>query len=133
MTYVSPRRARHLFGRLTDEPEMGLNGAAVFGFCVWLQAHGKGDAEVRDGIVNQALVQFSELLELHHLILRRRARAQEEGSEPRGGIIEGPKRGRAHDWDDRTGQLGRSLACGSPAELPATVGKSDDVAPTCWV
>jgi hypothetical protein len=84
ITYVSPQRARHLFGRRTDEPEMALNGVAVFGFCVWQQAYGKGDAEVRDDIVNQGLAQCPELLELRNLILRRCARAQEEGSEPKG-------------------------------------------------
>ena len=84
--YFSPQSALHVFGCRTDEPEMGLNGVALFGFCVWQQAYGKGDAEVRDGIVGRLLAEFPELIELRNLIIRRCAHAQEEA--PRSGRLD---------------------------------------------
>jgi hypothetical protein len=39
--------ALRAFGRRADEPEMDLNSKVLFGFCVWQQVYGKGNADVR--------------------------------------------------------------------------------------
>jgi hypothetical protein len=78
IVYFSPESALQVFGHRRDEPEMGLNAMAVFGFCVWLQAHGKGKTEFRDTIVGLFLAEVPGALELRKRILQRCACAQEE-------------------------------------------------------
>jgi hypothetical protein len=79
IVYLPPDSVLQAFGRRADEPEMALNAMAVFGFCVWQQVYGKGDADFRDAIVSLFLAKLPGALELRKSILRRCAHAQAEG------------------------------------------------------
>ena len=79
IVYCSPQTALPKFGHRGDEPAMGLNAVAVFEFCVWQQAHSKGNAEFRNGLLSLFLAEAPKLIELRDRILRPCTRADEEG------------------------------------------------------
>ena len=89
IVYRPPAGVRQAFGGRADEPEMALNTMAIFGFCVWQQAYGKGNADFRDAIVSLFLAKVPGALELRNSILRRCAHARAEGGRSRCRTVEG--------------------------------------------